>query len=64
MATRSVTARLEEDLVERLDRLAAALSARAKGAEVSRSDALRVAATAGLDALEKEIAAERPPPKR
>jgi hypothetical protein len=58
MATKSLTVRLEEDIFVRLDRLAEKLTVRAKGAEVNRSDALRVCVLSGLDALEKEIAAE------
>lgn len=54
-----MSVRLEEDVLDRLDALAKALSARAAGAELNRSDALRVAALRGLDELEGELGTKK-----
>ena len=56
--------RTTEDVLERLDRLAARLSR--PGLEVSRSGAARAAVLRGLEAMEAEAAAEKgsvPAPK-
>lgn len=47
--------RVSEELVGRIDRLATALTARASGAKVARSSAMRVAIERGLDVLEVEL---------
>lgn len=52
---RPLPVRLEDDTIERLDRLAAALTQRAAGVKVSRSSAMRVTIERGLDALEAEL---------
>lgn len=47
--------RLDADLVDRLDRVAEAMSERAAGLPVNRSNAARVALERGLDVLEVEL---------
>jgi hypothetical protein len=47
--------RAEQDTIDRLDAAALALSAKASGANVTRSDAARVALERGLVALENEL---------
>lgn len=59
MTKAPMSVRLEEDVLARLDALAAALSKRAAGAEVNRSDALRVAALRGVEDLERELGIKR-----
>lgn len=55
--TKKLTAiRLEDEDRERIGALAEALTARAHGAEVTASQALRVALRRGLDAIEAEMA--------
>lgn len=51
---RTLPIRLEDDLIERLDTLAAALTVRAAGVKVSRTAAMRAALERGLAALEAE----------
>jgi hypothetical protein len=66
MVARPVPIRLENDLIERLDRLAAAMADRAAGAKVPRTSAMRIVLDRGLDALEAEfgLTSRRPKPKR
>lgn len=68
MTGRPIPIRLEDDLVERIDRVAEALKARASGAPVPRAVAMRVAMERGLDALEVELGIgtrrSKPKPKR
>lgn len=54
---RQVSIRLPAGAVERAEALARVLTERmpGRGAEVKRSDALRMAILAGLDALEREV---------
>lgn len=52
---RQLNLRASVDDVERLDRLALALSERTPGVEVTRSSAARAAILRGLDALEAEL---------
>ncbi len=47
--------RLDAEILDRLDRIAEAMTARAAGAPVNRSTAARVALERGLDALEAEL---------
>ena len=51
----TVGVRLDPDIIARLDALAAALSERAAGAAINRSDAARLAIARGVDVLEAEI---------
>lgn len=62
MVTLSV--KVDDELAERLDRLAAEMSARAGGAQVTRSNAMRVALERGMEALETEFAIRTKKPKR
>jgi hypothetical protein len=57
--------RLEDELLERVDRVAEALKARAAGAPVPRAAAMRVAMERGLNSLEVELglATHFPKPK-
>lgn len=60
-----ISVRLSAEAVERLDRIAAALSDRAAGAPMNRSSVVRVAVGRGIDALEAELGlSKRPKPKR
>lgn len=64
---RPLPIRLEDDTIERLDRLAAALTERAAGVKVSRSGAMRATIERGLDVLEAELGigrTKRRPPRR
>lgn len=54
--TKPIPVRFDADQIARLDRVAKALSERAGGAKVSRSEVVRVAVDRGLDALEDSIA--------
>lgn len=47
--------RVSDAMVARLDRIARTLSDRAEGANVTRSDAARVALESGVDALERKL---------
>ncbi len=51
----SVSARVEPEVIQRLDRLAVELTKRAEGVEVNRSDAARTTILAGLEALESKL---------
>ena len=56
MATRpTIPVRLDEAMVARLDAVAEAMSKRAAGASVSRSEVVRVAVDRGVSALEAEL---------
>ena len=55
MAKVHIGTRVEPALIERLDRLAAALAARTRGADLHRSDAARAALERGLALYEKEL---------
>jgi predicted transcriptional regulator len=55
MTTPAIAIRLESELLERIDRLAGKMQERAAGAEVTRTAAMKVALTRGLDALEAEL---------
>jgi predicted transcriptional regulator len=52
--------RLEDDMVKRIDRLAAAMTEAAAGAKVTRSQALRAALDTGVPALEKRFGIASP----
>ena len=54
MAMTTLSVRLEVSEINRLDQIAQALAARAHGARITRSNALRVTVEAGLTALEAE----------
>lgn len=47
--------RVSDAMVARLDRIARTLSARAEGANISRSDAARIALHLGIDAHERKL---------
>ena len=50
----TISVKLDEDLVERIDAMARAMSAAAHGADVNRSNAMRVILEAGLEAMVKK----------
>ena len=66
VTAKTLPIRLEDDLIARLDALAAALTERAAGAKVSRTAAMRAALERGLQALEAEVgtSARRRKPKK
>jgi hypothetical protein len=54
-----------DEQIERFDRIAEALSARAAGTKITRSDAIRASADRGAAALETELGlTKRSKPKR
>lgn len=55
MTEHPVSVRLDTEAVERLDRITEALSARAAGATLKRSNVVRLAVDRGIDALEAEL---------
>jgi predicted transcriptional regulator len=55
----TISVRIDDELVDRLDELAKVLSARAAGAGMSRSNAVRVALERGVEALEAELGKSR-----
>jgi hypothetical protein len=63
---RTLPIRLEDDLIDRLDAVAVALTARAAGVKVSRTAAMRAALERGLQALEAEagVTSRRRKPKK
>lgn len=62
MITASV--RLDGEIAERLDRIAQKSSERAGGAEITRSNAIRMALERGIAELEKELKIKREPKPR
>ena len=60
----TLSVKVDDEFAARLDRLAEVMSARAGGAQVSRSNAMRVALDRGIDALELEFAMKSKKPKR
>lgn len=56
---RTIPVRMTDEMLRQLDEVAALLSERAAGAEVSRSEATRVALERGLEALTKELGRRR-----
>jgi hypothetical protein len=65
MTEHPVSVRLNTEAVERLDRIADALSSRAAGATMNRSAVVRVAVGRGIAVLEAELGlAKRPKTKR
>jgi predicted transcriptional regulator len=58
-----VSVRVDEVLVKRLDAVAAAMSARAVGAPVKRSSAVRIALERGIETLEAELGMKKKPKK-
>ena len=55
MTEHPVSVRLDDDAIERLERIAEALSKRAGGAQIKRGTAVRVAVQHGIEALEAEL---------
>jgi hypothetical protein len=65
MTEHPVSVRLNLEALERLDRIAEALSNRAVGVTMNRSMVVRVAVGRGIDTLEAELGlSKRPKPKR
>ena len=62
MATLSV--KVDDEFVTRVDLLAEEMSARAGGAKVTRSNAMRVALVRGVEVLEAEFSMKKSKPKR
>ena len=60
----TLSVKVDDEFAIRLDRLAEVMSARAGGAQVTRSNAMRVALERGMDALELEFAMKPKKPKR
>lgn len=54
VTAKTIPIRLEDDLIARLDALAAALTERAAGVKVTRTAAMRAALERGLESLEDE----------
>lgn len=53
----NVGLRVEPSVLARLDKIAALLAVRAKGATVTRSDAARISLVGGIESLERELGA-------
>lgn len=64
MTGKPIPLRLEQEILDRLDRIAAALSERAAGVRVTRADATRIALERGATALEAELGLTRRAAKR
>ena len=66
MVTQNYSVRLEPELVERLDRLAEAMSKQLAGVKVTRTQALRMAVEIGLEQAEAKFGftKTKPKPKR
>jgi predicted transcriptional regulator len=60
MVMATVSVRLEGDLAERLDKLAAKAAARVPGSKFSRSDIVRMAVEQGVKVLEKQLKVAAP----
>lgn len=61
----SVAVRLSPELIAQLDKLAALMSERAAGAEISRSEVARLALERGVEGLTAELGkATKPRPKK
>lgn len=60
----TVSGRILPSTVERLDRIAEALSERLPGRPLKRSDAIRAAIEKGVEALERELGLSKPKPKK
>jgi hypothetical protein len=63
MTKRPLAIAFEPETIDRLDKLAALLSARAGGVRVTRSDAVRTAVEHGIVALEAQLADAEPSKK-
>lgn len=59
-----VSFRLSDELIERLDHIAHELSKKARGAKVSRTEALRLCVDRGLPVLEEELISKPPPARK
>jgi predicted DNA-binding protein len=58
---------MTDETIERLDRIAETMAKRAGGAEVTRSNAIRVALDRGIESLEADFSlakSRKPKPKR
>lgn len=64
MPGRPIPLRIEQATLDRLDRIAEALSERAAGVRVTRADASRIALDRGAEALEKELGLSRAPKRK
>jgi hypothetical protein len=59
-----VSARLDGDMLARLDKIAEELTKRAAGASVNRSAVVRLAVDRGVAALEKELGLSKRPKRK
>lgn len=60
MTEHPVSVRVDEDTIERLDRIAEAMSKRAAGVNVKRGTVVRAAIERGIVALEAELGLKKP----
>ena len=60
----TLSVKVSDEFVARVDRLAEEMSTRAGGAKVTRSNAMRVALERGMEVLEGEFAMKKAKPKR
>lgn len=59
MAGKPIPLRLEDELLDRIDRVAEALRVRAAGVKVAKASVMREALERGLDSLESELGLNR-----
>lgn len=59
MTGKPIPIRLDDDLLDRIDRVIDAMVERTAGAKVPRSSVLRLALERGLDSLESELGLNR-----
>jgi hypothetical protein len=64
MIEKPLAVRFSDDQIARADRVAEALSVRAAGTRVTRSDAIRAAFDRGLEALEAELSLTKKPKRK
>ncbi|WP_438020710.1 hypothetical protein WMF18_17250 [Sorangium sp. So ce315] len=57
----TIGVRVEPELADRIDRIAAEMASRAAGVDVTRGEAARVAAERGVEVLERELGLEASP---
>ncbi|WP_437279266.1 hypothetical protein WME90_01540 [Sorangium sp. So ce375] len=60
----TIGVRVEPELADRIDRIAAEMASRAAGVDVKRGEAARVATERGVEVLERELGLEGPPSAR
>lgn len=59
MTGKPIPIRLDDDLLDRIDRVAEALRVRAAGVKVAKASVMREALERGLDSLESELGLRR-----